>query len=128
MPIIDALWVEALTCWRTYWSLAAAFGRRRVQSSSERVERGCRPIPAQLVHVVEERDVSPESGESAKKHCALPFAAKSVSEGTRVSGLAAPLAPVRGNRFDMEKLGQHGSRGLRTPPWQARIAICRIAH
>ncbi len=28
----------------------------------------------------------------------------------------------------MEKLGQHGSRGVCTPAWQARIAIRRISH
>src|SRR5271157_511282 len=99
------------------------FRRRCVQSGSDCVEGQCRAIPAQLVYVVEERDVSPESGERSKEHCALPFPAKSVRQGTRVSGVHSPLAAVCGNGLDMEKLGQNGSRGFRAPAWQTRIAI-----
>src|SRR5271165_3439337 len=110
---------------RGCWPL---FRRRCVQSGSDCVESRYRAIPAQLVCVVEERDVRPESGERSKEHCALPFPAKSVCKGTRVSGVHAPFAAVGRDVFEMEKLGKHGGRRLRTPAWQARIAICRIAH
>ena len=99
-----------------------------VQSSSDRVKGRHRAIPAQLIYVVEERDVSPKCGKCSEKYCAIPFAAKGVGEGTRVGCVHAPFATVGWDGFNMEELGQDGSRGLRTPAWQPRIAICRIAH
>jgi hypothetical protein len=43
------------------------FGRRRAYSSRERVEGGCRAVPAQLVHVVKEHDVAAKRSEGAKE-------------------------------------------------------------
>src|SRR5437588_13104357 len=48
-------------------------------------------------------------------------------QGARVGGVHAPLAPVRGDGFDMDKLGENGSRRLCAPAWQARIAVGRVA-
>ena len=56
---------------------ASVFGSRGVQSSGERGESGCGPVPAQLVRVVEERDVGPEGGERAKEQRAVLLAGKS---------------------------------------------------
>jgi hypothetical protein len=113
--VIDVLRIGGPTWSATDGPLAAVFRRRSVQSSSKRVEGWGRAIPAQLVHVVEERDVSLECSESPKKQCALPFAAKSACGGARVGGVHAPRVAIRRNGFDMEKLGEDGSRGLPAP-------------
>ena len=77
---------------------------------------------------MEERDVGSERGQRAKQQGAVPLAAKSVCEGTRVGGVHAPFAAVQRNGFKMDKLGKDGSRRLRTPAFQARITVRRVAH
>src|ERR1700690_4401994 len=87
---------------------APALGNGCVQSSREFSEGGCGAVPAQLVHVVEERDVGPKRGKRAKEQRALQLAAKSVCERTRVGGVHVPLAAVQWDGFEMDKLGKDG--------------------
>ena len=102
-------------------------GDRRVESCRERGEGGRGAVPSQLVHVVEERDVGPERGERSEQQRAVALARERVREGARVGGVHVPLAPVRGDGFEMAKLGENGSRRLRAPARQARIAVGRVA-
>ena len=106
-----------------------AFSRSRVQSSRQCVEAVCWSVPAQLVHVIEEYDVRSKRGQRSKKHgVVVPLAAKGICEGKRVDDVHTLLAVVQRDGFEMEKLGKNSSRRLRSPAWQARIAICRVAH
>ena len=82
---------------------------RRVQSSRKRVESGCWTFPAQLVRVIEERDVGSERGEPSKKQRVVPLAGKSICERKRVGDVHSPLAVVHRDGFEMEKLGKDGS-------------------
>src|SRR6202035_1195187 len=79
-----------------------------VQSRCQRIERRGRAAPSQLVHVVEELDISPKRGESSKKYGVVPLATKGNGEGARVCGIHSPFAAVLRNRFKVKKLGEHG--------------------
>ena len=66
---------------------------------------------------------------------ACETAARDRARGERVSARAlalaaftSPLAPVRRDGFEMDKLGENGSRRFRSPASQSRIAVGRIAH
>ena len=96
--------------------------------SCKRVESRCWAVPAQLIHVVKERDVGAERGQCPKKHCTVPFAAKRPCEGARVGGVYTPLAAIARDGFEMNELGKHSRRGLCAPAREAWIFICRIAH
>jgi hypothetical protein len=80
------------------------FGNRRVQSSRERRECWCRAVPAQLLHNVEEIDIGAKRGERPEEQSEIPLAGESVGEGTRVGSVHVPVAPVRGDGFEMGKL------------------------
>src|SRR5271157_306740 len=82
-------------------------GTRRVQSSCKRVKSSCGSVPAQLIHVVNERNVGAERGQCPKKQCTVPFAAKRTCKGARVGGVHAPLAAVARDGFEMKELGKH---------------------
>src|SRR6266566_4998201 len=100
---------------------------RRIQSGRERGESGCGAVPAKLVYMVEKRDVGSKGGQGPKKQCTLPLPGQSCREGTRVGGVHAPLTTVQRDGFEMDKLRKNRGRRLRTPAWQSRIAIGRIA-
>src|SRR4030088_635576 len=107
--------------WRATGRWPTGFGNGGVQSSREIGEGGSGTVPAQLLYIVEEHDVGPERSEPAKKQHAVQSAEESVCEGTRIGGVHPPLQPVRGNGYEMGKLGKNGSRRFRTPALQSRI-------
>src|ERR1700690_303472 len=51
-----------------------ALGNGSVQSGRERGEGGRGAVPAQLVHIVKERDFGSQSGQRAKEQCPIPLA------------------------------------------------------
>src|SRR5947208_3127138 len=103
------------------------FATRQVRLSRESGESGCGAVPAQLVYMVEKRDVVSKAGQGPKKQCTPPLPRQSCREGTRVGGVHAPLTTVQRHGFEMHKLRKNRGRPLRTPAWQSRIAIGRIA-
>jgi len=103
-------------------------GNRRVQSSREIGESGCGAMPAQLLNVVEERDVGPEGGERTKKQCIVLFLRERLGQNPCTDDFHSPLTPVLGNGFEMRKLGKDSRRRLRTPALQSRIPVCGITH
>src|ERR1700693_4399843 len=82
---------------------STSVGDRGVQPGCKRSESGCGALPAQLVHIVEECDVSPKCGECTKKQCVFPLPRQGVCEG-RVGHFYMPLKVVRGNGFEMAEL------------------------
>src|SRR5580692_6115616 len=80
------------------------FGHRRVQSSREFAESGSRSGPTQLVNIIEKLYVSPERGQRAKEDRVFPLTRQGIRKSARVGRVYMPLAVVRGNRFEMDKL------------------------
>ena len=69
----------------------------------------------QLVHPIEKIDIGAKRGERPEEQSEIPLAGESVGEGARVGDVHSPVAPVRRNGFEMDKLGKDSSRGFRTP-------------
>jgi hypothetical protein len=70
--MIDTSWnlrslIEVVRSVAGHGRLSPRCGARRVQSSRERGKERRGTVPAQLIHIVEERDVGPKRGKSAKE-------------------------------------------------------------
>src|SRR5712671_2895648 len=70
---------------------------RRVELRRERGEGRRGPLPLQPVHALEQRDVGAECRQVAKQEHAIALPLQRLRERSRIRGVDAPEAPVRGN-------------------------------
>src|SRR5438477_10544063 len=67
-------------------------------------------IPRQLVHIIEEFNISPQRGELWEKYRVIPVATKRICKGARVGRVHAPFAAILRDGLEMNQFGQHRSR------------------
>ena len=86
------------------------------------------PFQSQIVNGLEQRHIGAERREVAKEERRSRSRASVSARRARAGGVHAPGPPVLRDRFEMAEPGEHGSRRLRAPARQPRIAVGRVAH
>src|SRR5581483_708967 len=107
---------------------ALFFRSRRIESCRDWVKFWLRAVPAQLIDILEERNIGAQGCEFSEQQGLFALTAEGLGKNARICHIDAPLTPVCGNGFQMLKLGEDTCGRLRAPAGQTRVTVSRVAN